>query len=125
MTIYEAKKQLTDLLEYFEDRIKLETDPLFNKEEAKKDAEALKIAIETSKQELGNFTSHKWVKGKDPKKNGKYWVTTRNSIARDDIVFYEPLKYENGEWILSRGMRFNKENIIAYMDCVIPEPYRE
>ena len=68
---------------------------------------------------------NKWIEGNTPEKNGKYWVTTRNSIARDDIVFYEPLKYENGEWILSRGMRFNKENIIAYMDCIIPEPYRE
>ena len=51
MTKEEANKQITDILEYFEDRIERETDPAFDKDIAKKDAEALRMAINALEQE--------------------------------------------------------------------------
>ena len=53
MTREEASKQITDILEYFEDRIERETDPAFDKEIAKKDAEALRMAIQALEGEIG------------------------------------------------------------------------
>ena len=52
MTNEEAIKQITDILEYFEDRIERETDPAFDKEIAKKDAEALRMAIKALEDEM-------------------------------------------------------------------------
>lgn len=50
MTSEEAIKQLNSILEYFEDRIERETDIAFDKEEAKKDAKAIRMGIEAIEQ---------------------------------------------------------------------------
>ena len=52
MTNEEASKKIEDILEYFEDRIERETDPAFDKEIAKKDAEALRMAVKALKGEM-------------------------------------------------------------------------
>ena len=52
MTREKAIKQIKDILEYFEDRIEIETDPAFDKEIAKKDAEALRMAIKALKGKM-------------------------------------------------------------------------
>lgn len=61
MTREEAIKQIDGILEYFEDRIERETDPAFDKEIAKKDAEALRMAIQAlegeSRKENGGVLS--------------------------------------------------------------------
>ena len=66
-----------------------------------------------------------WIKGDNPKKTGKYWVTVHGDrdFKRYTRSFYF-FKYKNGktQWTDEVGGNYDEE-IIAYSEYNSPKPY--